>query len=837
MRFGKYFIKINLKRLASRSIRVEAIHYLPLPPRMTNNLGPFAFEVVSVTSEHSAHPASELLRRESGNGWQSSPLSDELLQDVVLRLRDGPCSIHTIELLAHEYLIPQKIEIIIASNGAEDDERLRVVSARSFDECTNIQRLGYVAFSQNAESNYSARELKTVSLGGVKADFVKFRLYSPHPNELNIHNQVALVGLELIGCTREDGCDLVEEMSRVSEEFKAGETEEGGDMGEQEEGSVATGGSIRSTTGNGNASTSDTSNGEGISSSTTSERTLSEPALDSNKVTDSNIKVPSTITKMVTSPPSEPRPADDLITASPLPSPSPSPPPSSPLSKPALSVSAKEFTERRKRTNDEVQRRLDRLDQFKLELAAVEDFERAARIKVVVDKTKKSFSKLSNLEEDMRLASEKEDYGEALNLKNQRDTARVEAMHTLDDAESSVAEIIGRKDRLVAAPPETEATGQVASSEVPIAGTTFPPPVGHHTSSASSTDVWQNTDAHEHSTGTGTSNQADAERDLSDEARVCDKPTPPKSSTGTVEIRPHSQYPSTQSDGKRHNQRESTQIHSSTKPGDNSASMSAMQASFAASPDDRQDNDRESDSFSIDSDATTSKLHQRHSNNVPGIEEEYNEDNHPLKGVPDYMALPAPEDINHEGEGIATDTISRIQNLVGSYLTRCFFSRNYSLREAALTKVSLLLPEMGQQQQDEMSPAVRETAHSSSHYLRTVCIMLERAMNDRVIPVFVASLILLDDCISEFEQSGMAPKEVLSHLSVIAPCLVSHLGDNKNKVVEGAETALLSMALSKSIGPAYIAHLLTKRTSEMRAARAIIARMKVAQVGRSSIAT
>jgi hypothetical protein len=108
--------------------------------------------------------------------------------------------------------------------------------------------------------------------------------------------------------------------------------------------------------------------------------------------------------------------------------------------------------------------------------------------------------------------------------------------------------------------------------------------------------------------------------------------------------------------------------------------------------------------------------------------------------------------------------------------------------------------------------------------------MLERALNDRVIPVFVAALILLDDLISEMEQSGMSPKEVLSQLSVVTPCLVSHLGDNHNKVVEGAETALLSMALSRCIGPAYIGNnLLTKRTEEMRASRAIIARMRVAQ--------
>ena len=199
---------------------------------MTNhNLEPLAFEVESATSEHSAHPASELLERESENGWQSSPLSDELLQDVVLRLRDGPCSIHTIELLAHEYLIPQKIEITIASNYADNDsERVLVDPAQSFDECVNIRKLGYVAFSQNAESSYSARELKTISLGGQKANFVKLRLHSPHPNELNVHNQVALVGLELIGhsasSTSKDGSsNQVVDMLQVNDLSEAKEEE------------------------------------------------------------------------------------------------------------------------------------------------------------------------------------------------------------------------------------------------------------------------------------------------------------------------------------------------------------------------------------------------------------------------------------------------------------------------------------------------------------------------------------------------------------------------------------------------------------------------------------
>ena len=753
-------------------------------------------------------------------GWFSNPLSDEVLQDVVLKL-DGPCSIHTIELLAHEFLIPQKVEIIIASNDSDDDEiERRLDHARSFDDCTNVQRLGYVAFSENAESNYSARELKTVSLGGQQANFVKLRLHSPHPNDLNVHNQVALVGLELIGrsvSTNHGDCGDLVKVSQMKDGLEAGEEEGEEDVEgkDEQQGSSSKDGDSNTTGGlsdcdagstlpNSNVSTSDRSDDEEISSSITSEP---------NEMSDSKIEVPLTIKTTAASLSAEPKPISDSPPTS-LPSPS-----SSLL---RSSVSAREFTERRKRTNDEVQRRLDCLDQIKLQLAAVEDFETAARIKAVLDETKKNFSKLIDLEARMHRASEKEDYDKASNLKSQRDTARVEAMLSLDGAESRVAKIIGSNDGLVLAPRDTKVQ-QVANNEVPIGtkATSSPPPGGNHSS-----DMWQNTETHKHSTGT--TNFADAERDPSDDACACDEPIPPKPSAGTAENDPHLPYSSIQPDAGSRNQRESTQIHSSTNPGDDSVLPAATQASFAAaSLDDRQDKD--CDSLSIDSTATTSDLFHGINTTDPE-EEEYNEDNHPLKGVPDYMALPAPEDINNEGEGIATDTIARIETFASKYLVRCFFSRNYSLREAALTKVSLMLPEMGQQQHDEISTAGKNTAHSSSHYLRTVCIMIERSMNDRVIPVFVASLLLLDDCISEFEQSGMTSKEVISHLSVITPCLISHLGDNKNKVVEGAETALLSMALSKSIGPAYIAHLLTKRTTEMKAARAIIARMRVAQV-------
>ena len=779
---------------------------------------PLAFEVVSTTSAHSAHPASELFKRDGNAGWHSSPLSDEPFEEIVLRLRDGPCTIHMLEILAHEFMIPQKIEIIVASNDADDED------TADFEECANIRRLGFVALCTNAQSNYSSRELKTVSLGGQHAQLVKLRLHACHPNELNVHNQVAIQGLELIGCSA--SASSIDDLSQEGKKKGEGE-EEGGNQetmplcdedassrtgsDNEADDSTADGGSSIETSsiesnantcssGNTNASLSDHSADVGLSSCPKPSLQL---ASESSGGPGDNAKVNGKITSTTTAE---------------------SPPP--PSQEPALS--AQEFMERRKRVDNEVQRRLDRLNQIKLQLAAVEDFERAAAAKAVLDKTKKIFSKLSNLETHMRLASEKEDYGQASNLKSQRDLARVEAMSSLDDAESSVAKICREINpiNVAASVVKVGAEESIATSSLPSRASVDDKSSAHSGTRACSSKQWQGIDIHHLST----TSQADAtcSRDAGDDAYVFVQPKSPNLSlNGGKE-----ENVSTHQDD--HKQRELTQIQSPSHGIDSSLGiLSASQTSLQ--PTDHQEcND--CDSFSVDSGATSSSA-PYHGNALPDIREEYDEDTHPLKGVSDYMVLPVPEAINVEGGGIATDTIARIESLVGTYLTRCFFSRNYSLREAALTKLSLMLPDMGQQLHDDEIYARPEEAIVGSsprshrnNYLRTVCIMLERALGDRVIPVFVASLLLLDDCISEFEQSGMTSKEVLSHLSVITPSLVSHLGDTKNKVVEGAETALLSMALSKCIGPAYIAHLLTKQTTEMRAARAIIARMRVAKV-------
>ena len=184
---------------------------------------------------------------------------------------------------------------------------------------------------------------------------------------------------------------------------------------------------------------------------------------------------------------------------------------------------------------------------------------------------------------------------------------------------------------------------------------------------------------------------------------------------------------------------------------------------------------------------------------------------HPLEGVPDYLNLPLPEEINKADGGLSasvnssnshasTDSIHKIETILGPYCTRCLLSKTWSLREAALLKLSLTLK--------EVINDLQSTSESASDwwdiFSRGICIILERAMDDRIVQVFLTGLILLDDCMVEFESIEATPKEIISLTSNVVMKLIGKLGDSNPKVVDGSETALMSLALSNVVGPMYI---------------------------------
>mmetsp|Transcript_22742 Transcript_22742/g.49270 ORF Transcript_22742/g.49270 Transcript_22742/m.49270 type:complete len:818 (+) Transcript_22742:461-2914(+) len=680
------------------------------------------FDIVKVTSEDPNHLATELLNLstlEDGKGWVSGR-SPQCPQDVVLKLQPASKTIYlsSVNLLALEYFIPEKIDIIVASNDGGP-------LVESIDECSWVRQLGHVELCPGKESNYTARELKSVQFGTQEAAFVKLRLFGCHRNELNMFDQVGIAGIELFGSIVEKPQQEKKEVElHVEEKEEDGDEEEAEatDVAEDEEDEDKAGGEDE-----------DEKEYDGDDDGHEEEEEYGEEYGEDGGDEEDDEEVKSIGTGDVDispKPDCEPEDVPDTVTTSTQPAVS-SPPP----------LTAQELLEKKARSREEINQRLDRLERMKRERAEVEDFECAAKIKDYLDGTKTAFSKLNDLEIKMKQASDDEDYAEAARIKQERDAARVAVMTSLDSAESTIADICGLEHLPAAEPTPKEGLDEDAKG------------------ASTRTDKAE------------ISNKATADLCGQDEE---DRALSRTEQGGKGETHaPHTNGVRTPPSRK-----EST----TTDQGDDDDSLSAFE-------------------------------------DIPEARDEFDEENHPLRGVHDFMAMAAPEEIKNENGEIASETIARIESLLGNYLTRCFFSTNYSLREAALGKVSLLLP--------ELSSGSEGVDASNKDYLRTICMMLERAIDDRVHTVFMTSLVLLDNCLLEFQKHDMSSRDAISHLSMIVQSLVRHLGDNKAKVVEGAETTLMSLALCDCIGPTYVANQITKRTQDMKAGRAIISRMKV----------
>ena len=196
-----------------------------------------------------------------------------------------------------------------------------------------------------------------------------------------------------------------------------------------------------------------------------------------------------------------------------------------------------------------------------------------------------------------------------------------------------------------------------------------------------------------------------------------------------------------------------------------------------------------------------------------------NSGEHPLKGIPNYQSLPKPEEIFHQGEGglaislnsstslASMDSITKIESILGQYRARCLLSKNWSLREAVILKLSMILPSTIEKFEEENHIGINWW----DTFSRGLCIILERALSDKVVQVFLSGLILLDDCINEFERLRIPYKETISLLGNIVMNLVDKISSSNQKVVEGAETALMSLALYNGIGPSYIGSQVMKQ--------------------------
>ncbi|XP_059220583.1 centrosomal protein of 104 kDa isoform X2 [Stomoxys calcitrans] len=148
------------------------------------------FNVVFASDEDPNYPASELnTHGPTVHGWRSAPNSSITPHDIVLRFHK-PAKIYRIQLLAHQYLIPEKVELWLHYSP-------KSIPSTPSSQCFDF--LGFVALADNAATNYKSRELQSVSVNPRKGTHLKLRLSGAYANEFNTENQIALIAVNVLG--------------------------------------------------------------------------------------------------------------------------------------------------------------------------------------------------------------------------------------------------------------------------------------------------------------------------------------------------------------------------------------------------------------------------------------------------------------------------------------------------------------------------------------------------------------------------------------------------------------------------------------------------------------
>ncbi|XP_012160566.1 centrosomal protein of 104 kDa isoform X2 [Ceratitis capitata] len=148
------------------------------------------FSVVFASDEDPAFPASELnTHGPTVHGWRSAAGSTITPHDIVLRFHK-PAKICRIQILAHQFLIPEKVELWLHYSP-------KGIPSTPSSQCFDF--LGFVALSDNAATNYKSRELQSVSVTPRRGTHLKLRLSTAHHNNYNPDGQIALIAVNVLG--------------------------------------------------------------------------------------------------------------------------------------------------------------------------------------------------------------------------------------------------------------------------------------------------------------------------------------------------------------------------------------------------------------------------------------------------------------------------------------------------------------------------------------------------------------------------------------------------------------------------------------------------------------
>lgn len=187
---------------------------------------------------------------------------------------------------------------------------------------------------------------------------------------------------------------------------------------------------------------------------------------------------------------------------------------------------------------------------------------------------------------------------------------------------------------------------------------------------------------------------------------------------------------------------------------------------------------------------------------------------HPLEGVYNFLSLPTPEELFGKDKD-AVDS-SGILGLVGDYRARCLKSKNWVLRDAALSKTTLMIPDF------EDDPGISIT-------FPVIAAIAKIGLEDKMQQVFQRALVVLDESLAAAEEANLSRSAIAPILDPIIAILIDKLTDTNARVRDGAKKGLeIIISTANAGGLAVSPHALkTINNKNINNWKLIVSRLKL----------
>ncbi|KAG2186080.1 hypothetical protein INT43_002518 [Umbelopsis isabellina] len=128
----------------------------------------------------------QALTNPNAKGWLTTPRC-KYPQEIVLCLSSGLTLVDRLDLLAHNAMIPSRVDVYLGLTKSHDNRKL-----------VQFNRLGFVSIGDKKDTDYSVRELKSISIG-YNTEYIRIVLWDCHKNMLNQYNQAGFAAIRIVG--------------------------------------------------------------------------------------------------------------------------------------------------------------------------------------------------------------------------------------------------------------------------------------------------------------------------------------------------------------------------------------------------------------------------------------------------------------------------------------------------------------------------------------------------------------------------------------------------------------------------------------------------------------